>query len=97
MIKMLSLYYHVSIGKIEEHEEKKYLMVDDCMLNKVLDKIKKIVGIEKFDNTNILIGTDDKLPDDITFRNVVTLMAFNIKDDSNFSPQLFLEEALLEA
>ena len=30
-------------------------MVDDYMLDKVLDKIKKIIGIEKFDNAKILI------------------------------------------
>ena len=29
------------MGKIEEHEGKKYLMVNDYMLNKVLDKIKE--------------------------------------------------------
>ena len=45
------------------------------MRDKVLDKIKQIIGIEKFDNSKILIDTDDKLPDDITFKNVVMLMA----------------------
>ena len=38
-------------------------MVNDCMLDKVLDKIKETIGIVKFDNTNILTNTDDKLPD----------------------------------
>ena len=32
---MLSLHYHELMGKIEEREKKKYLMVDDYMLNKV--------------------------------------------------------------
>ena len=41
--------------KIEEHEGKKYLMVDDNILDKVLDKIKNIIGIEKLDDTKILI------------------------------------------
>ena len=45
---MLSLNYHQIIGKIEEPEGRKYLMVDDFMLDKVLDKIKEIIGIEKF-------------------------------------------------
>lgn len=45
---MLSLNYHQIIGKIEEPEGRKYLMVEDFMLEKVLDKIKKITGIEKF-------------------------------------------------
>ena len=36
------------------------------MLDKVLDKIKEIIGIEKFCNTEILINTVHKLPDDIT-------------------------------
>ena len=34
----------------------------------MLCKIKEIIGIEKFDNTEILIDTDDKLPDDITLK-----------------------------
>ena len=29
------------MGKIEKHEEKKYLMVDDYILDKVLGKLKK--------------------------------------------------------
>ena len=41
-------------------------MVDNYMLHKVLDKIKEIIGIEKFGDTKVLIETDDKLLDDIT-------------------------------
>ena len=41
-------------------------MVDNNILDKVLDKIKKIISIEKFDDTKVLIDTDDILPD-ITF------------------------------
>ena len=37
------------MGKIEEHERKKYFIVDVYMLDKVLDKFKGIIGIEKFD------------------------------------------------
>ena len=37
-------------------------MIDDYMLDKVFDGIKEIIGIKKFDNTKILIYTDDKLP-----------------------------------
>ena len=36
------------------------------MLDKVFEKIKKIIGHEQFDSTKILIDTDDKLPDDAT-------------------------------
>ena len=39
--KILSLHYHELMGKIEKHEGKNYLMVDDYMLNKELDKIRK--------------------------------------------------------
>ena len=59
-------------------------MVDDCMLNKVLDKTLKITGIKHFNNTKIFIDTDGKLPDDITFKNVVILMTCIIKDDGNW-------------
>ena len=50
--------------------------------------IKEILGIEKFDNNNILIDADDKLPDD-TFKNVVILMACIIKDQNRFYPNYF--------
>ena len=53
------------------------------MLDKVLDKIKEIIGIEKFDDTKILI---DKLPNEITLKNVVILIACVIKDDSKLYP-----------
>ena len=42
-------------------------MVDNYILDKVLDKSKEIIGIEKFDVSKILIDKYDKLPDDITF------------------------------
>ena len=70
-------------------------MVDYYMLYKVLAKIKQIIGIEKFDDSRILIDTNDKMPDDITFKNVVILMTCRIKHDGKFYLQLFLEEALL--
>ena len=38
-----------------------------------------------------------KLPVDITFKNVIIIMACVIKGDDKFYPQLLLEEALLEA
>ena len=41
------------------------------MLNNVLSKIKEIIGIEIFDNAKVLIDTNDKLPDNITFKNPV--------------------------
>ena len=65
-------------------------MVNDYVLDKVLDKIKKVIGIEHFDNNKILIDTDDKLIDNITSKNVVILMTCAIKDDYKFYPQLFL-------
>ena len=73
---------------------KKYSMVDDYMLGKVLNKIKEILGIEKFDDTKILIDTDDKLSDDVTLKYVVIFITYVIKDDDNFYPQIFSEEAL---
>ena len=72
--------------------KEKYI-VDD-MLDKVLDKIKEIIGIEKSDNTKILIDTEDKLPNDITLKNVAILITCVINDDNKFYRQLFLEKAL---
>ena len=64
---MLSLRYYELIEQIEKYERKKYLMIDGNILDKVLDKIKKITDIEKFDETKILIDTNDKLLDDLNF------------------------------
>ena len=72
-------YYHGLKGTVAEYEGKKYSTVDDHMLGKLLGKIKMIMGIEKLDHTNILIEVDDKLPDDITLKNVVMLITFMIK------------------
>ena len=91
-----SLYYHELMGNIKEHEGKTHLVVDDYVLDKVLDKIKKIIDIKEFDNTKILIDTDDILTDGITLKNAVVLMTSVIKDDGRFYPQLFLEEALYD-
>ena len=93
---MLSWYYHEVMGTIDENEEKKYLMVDDYELSKILDKLKEIISIEHFHNTKILIDTYVKLPD-ITLKTVMILMTCVIKDDDKFYLQLFLGEALLEA
>ena len=69
-------------------------MVDHYTLDKLLDKIKKIIGTEKFDNTKILIETDDKFPDDITLNNVVILTTSVIRDNNKFRLQVVLQEAL---
>ena len=85
---MLSLFYHELIGKIEECEGKKYLMTDNYMLDKVLDKIEMILGIEKFDDAKILIDMDDKLFSEVTLKNVVLIFHI-IKDYGKFYPQIF--------
>ena len=59
-------------------------MVDNYMLDIMIEQIKKRIVIEKFDNTKILIGTDDKLPDDITLKNVAILITCVIKGDGKF-------------
>ena len=69
-------------------------MVNDYTLDKVLDKIKETIGIVKFDDTKILIDTDDKLPDYITLKSFVILITCVIKDNAKFYPQTFLEEAM---
>ena len=68
------------------------MIVDDYIFNKVLDKIKKVISIEKFDNTKILVDTDDKLSVDFTSKNMVILITCIIKNDGKFYTQTFLEE-----
>ena len=76
-IKMLSLHYRQLVGKIKEHKGKKYLTINNYMLDKVLKKIRETIGVVKFDDTKIWIDTDDKLPDYITLENVVILITLN--------------------
>ena len=64
------------------------------MLNKVSDKIKEIIGLEKFDDIKSLIEADDKLSDDITLKHFVISMTCVLKDHVKFYQQTFLEEAL---
>ena len=54
-IEMLSLYYQELMGVNKEHEGKKYLMVNSYMVDKLLDRIKEIIGIVEFGNTKILL------------------------------------------
>ena len=70
-------------------------MVEDHTLNIVLDKIKRI-GIEKLEDTKILIDIDDEFPDDITLKNAVILMRCVIKNGDKFYPQIFSEEKLYD-
>ena len=71
-------------------------MVDGYMLNKLLDKIKETIGIEKFYDTKILIDIDDILSDDITSENVTISTTRVIKDDNKLYPQLSLDHALYD-
>ena len=64
------------------------------MLDIVLDKIKKMIGSEKFVNTKILIDTDDKLPIDFTLKSIVILIKCIINNNSKFYLQIFLEKTL---
>ena len=70
-------------------------MVDDYMLDKVLDKIKEIIGIEKFNDTKIFIETDSKLSDNVIIKYVVILITCVFKNDDKCYPQIFLKEALV--
>ena len=69
-------------------------MVNDYMPDKVLHKIKETIGIVNFDDTKILIDTDDKLPDYTNLKNVLILIICVITDDVRFYPQKYLEEPL---
>ena len=91
-MKILRLQYYKLIRKIESYEGKNYLMTDDYMLHNILDQIKKIIYIQKFDDAKILIKTDNRLPDDINSKNVVILITCIIRGDERFYPQIFLEE-----
>ena len=46
-------------------------MVEDYMLKKTLEKVKKTIDIKKIDDAKILNDNDDKLPDDITLKKML--------------------------
>ena len=77
------------------HEGKKYLIIDESVLDKVSYKFKNIMDIEKLHDTKNLIETDDKLPNDITLKNVKTLITCVTKNGDKLYSQIFLEKALL--
>ena len=52
------------------------------------------IGIEKFDDTKILIETFDKFSDDISSKDFVVLIACVIINGNKFDPPIFLEETL---
>ena len=56
------------------------------MLHNALDKIKEIGDIGKSDDSKILIDADNKLPDDITLKNVLIIILCAIKEDDQFYP-----------
>ena len=61
---------------IEDYQGKNYLMVHDYIRDKVLERIKEIIGIETFDDTKLLIDTYDKYPDDVAFKyNLILVRA----------------------
>ena len=59
-------------------------MVDDYMMDKVLEKIKKIIGIEKLKQ---MINCQTMLLQKM-------LMTYVVKNNGKFYQQLFLEEVL---
>ena len=77
-IKMLIFHYHELMRKTKEHEGTKYLMVNDYMLDKVLDKNLMILRFWLIQMINY-----------ITLKKL-----HYFKDDSKFHRQIFLEEAL---
>ena len=62
------------------------------MLNEILDKINIVIAIEAFDNTNISIDTNDKLPDHISLKDLIILTTCNIKGNDKYCSQLFVRK-----
>lgn len=57
-------------------------MTEKFLLDKVLDKTKEVMCIEKLDDIKILIDTGDKFPDGITLKDALILMTCAINDDA---------------
>ena len=65
-----------------------FIMVDGYILKKVLNTRLKKLGIKKLFDTKILIKTDDKFPDGITLKNVLTFITHITKYGDRFNPQM---------
>ena len=65
------------------------------MPDKLLDKIKDTIGNKKFDDTKILIETDDNFLDYIIMKNVAILITCAMKDLDKFYSVLFREKTLV--
>ena len=83
------------MGKIEEHEGKKYLTTDDYGLDWVLYKTEMIIDINKFNNSKILINSNNNLVNEVVLKNNVILISWFVRDRDKFYPQLFLEKTLI--
>ena len=57
-------------------------MTEKILLDKVLDKTKEVMCIEKLDDIKILIDKGDQFPDGITLKDALILMTCAIKDDA---------------
>ena len=77
-MKMSSLHYRELTREIKYHERDKYLMVDDYMVDKILERIKEITNIEEFDKTKILIDTNNKFPDDMLWYYCIVVICCDI-------------------
>ena len=53
-----------------------------------------MIGIEKLNNSKILIYTEKRLAYEVTLKNVMILISCVVKADDKFYPEIFLEEAL---
>lgn len=56
------------------------MIVNDNVLDKLLDRIRKIIYINKFDFNKMKVDADDKLPNDITENEnmMVLIMMVNV-------------------
>ena len=65
------------------------------MKNIKKETFKEVLSSEQFDDATILIDTDDKLPDNITFKTIAILMIRVINRNKCY-PHLFLEYELYD-
>ena len=67
----MSVYYHKLVRQIQKYYRKKYLIVDENILNQVTAGVIKLTWFEKFDNNEISIGAGDKLPDHLNLKEAI--------------------------
>ena len=70
--------------KLREYNGKKYLIVYEDILTDVIDRVGRLIVIDKFEDFKVLIDSDEGLPGELDLKKVLFLNTCIIKDGKSF-------------